>query len=151
MTYMEIYNDECRDLLAGTGDDDDDGTEAGETLQLRDHGEHGGGVSIKGLTTVAVTTPSQVRSLMVGAERRRTTGCTSMNARSSRSHSICSLHVTVSPAIDRNVTSGTLGTMTSTDVISAKLTLVDLAGSERLKQTGAVGLQKQEGININKD
>lgn len=149
MTYLEIYNDEIRDLLAGDDDDDD----VGQSLQLRDNGENSGGVSIKGLTTVTVSTPSQVRSLMDAAERRRTTGATSMNARSSRSHSICSLHVTVSPALDRGVTSGRLGSgiMTSTDVISAKLTLVDLAGSERLKQTGAVGLQKQEGININKD
>ena len=41
--------------------------------------------------------------------------------------------------------------MTSTDVITAKLTLVDLAGSERLKRTGGEGLTKQESININND
>jgi hypothetical protein len=28
---------------------------------------------------------------------------------------------------------------------------VDLAGSERIKETGVVGLQQQESININKD
>ena len=42
-------------------------------------------------------------------------------------------------------------TKKGSDVVNAKLTLVDLAGSERIKNSGVVGSQQKESININKD
>ena len=139
LTYLEIYNDELRDLLA-------DGGGSPSSLKLCDHGDDG--VLVKGLTSIAVTAPDQVKQLMDAAATRRTTGSTRMNMRSSRSHAICSLLVTINPAThgdsSKNMSS-------RAEVISAKLTLVDLAGSERIKETGVVGMQQQESININKD
>ena len=158
-TFLEIYNDEIFDLLSpgsptssgagGWSSDAGAKRERGAGLQLSDYGSDG--VIVRGLTSVPVSGPRHVRRLMRLASARRTTGITRMNAQSSRSHAVCALSVTARPAVRRGATSGRLGTMTSTDVITAKLTLVDLAGSERLKRTGGEGLTKQESININND
>ncbi len=104
-----------------------------------------------GLSSIRVTNVQHALSLMNGASRRRTIGSNFINERSSRSHTICTLHVTINPALKKSVTSGKLGNYTSTDIIAAKLTLVDLAGSERLKQTKVESGRKRESININKD
>ena len=139
LTYLEIYNDELRDLLI-------DGNEGAQYLKLRDQGDEEG-VFVKGLTSVRVESIEQVYQLIDKAMIRRTTGSTRMNERSSRSHSICTLTVTM----QSKVLGKADGTRISSGVTTAKLTLVDLAGSERIKETGVVGLQKQESININKD
>jgi hypothetical protein len=135
LSYLEIWNDELRDLLC-----DDE-----IMIKLRDHGE--GGVQIKGLTSITVTSVAQVLDLMDKAARRRTTGSTFVNARSSRSHAICTLTVTIYPALPGNI--GNIPA--SSEVITAKLTLVDLAGSERIKTTRVTGDQQKESISINKD
>jgi len=127
LSYLEIYNDSIRDLL---GSDDT----SSENLQLRDDGQ---GISIKGLSSMEVKTAVEAKELMDVASVRRTTGSTGSNARSSRSHAICILTVTINHGKRKRS--------------KAKLTLVDLAGSERLKETGAEGLTKQEGIAINRD
>ena len=62
---------------------------------------------------------------------------TGSNSRSSRSHAICVLTVSINHGKRKKT--------------KAKLTLVDLAGSERLKETGAEGVTQQEGISINQD
>jgi Kinesin motor domain len=85
------------------------------------------------LNLVTVDNLSQVRELLDHAQFRRTTGCTRLNERSSRSHAIYTLSVTID------------------DSVTAKLTLVDLAGSERIKESGVVGSQRKESIHINKD
>ncbi|XP_063877388.1 chromosome-associated kinesin KIF4-like isoform X2 [Scylla paramamosain] len=61
-----------------------------------------------------------------------------MNAHSSRSHAIFSMHVE-----QRNKKKGE-------SVVSAKFHMVDLAGSERAKKTGATGERFREGVNINR-
>ena len=99
---------------------------------------------------MTVKSPQQVKELMNEAAKRRTTASTRMNMRSSRSHAICSLLVTINPAT-KTISSQSSLSGTRAEVISAKLTLVDLAGSERIKETGVVGLHQQESININKD
>lgn len=132
MTYLEIYNDELFDLLSS----DDQRA----LLKLRDQGD---GVDIQGLTSVPVKSSQQVRDLMNQAILRRTTTSTEVNEQSSRSHTVCTLIVTVTKPTSTN--------SNSSDMIRAKLTLVDLAGSERIKKTGVVGKQQQESININKD
>jgi hypothetical protein len=171
LTYLEIYNDELRDLLVET----DDASMANSNmtsptpsnnnfLELRDHGDKVG-VAVTGLTKLRVESVDQAKALMEQATLRRTTGSTRLNERSSRSHAICTLLVTIEqpPATDGNGNaatttnpngSGPNSTRTragGSETITAKLTLVDLAGSERIKETGVVGIQKQESININKD
>lgn len=129
MSYLEIYNEEARDLLA---------EDASQELQIRDNG---GDVVVQNLSIHDVASPTEVVSLMESASEKRSTAATLMNAVSSRSHAICTLYITIAPLPDSG---------DNTDEITAKLTLVDLAGSERAKKTGAAGTRLKEGININK-
>lgn len=129
LTYIEIYNDEIRDLLA-----DPVPAELKTDLELRDYGE--GGIDIKHLTKIEIKKPEHVIDLINIGSQRRVSGITSVNDTSSRSHAICTLHVTISPPSVNDATRSSKSTMKaliSTETIYAKLTLVDLAGSERLK------------------
>ena len=154
LSCLEIYQDELRDLLVDS--DNLDQVSSGPAapvspLKLRDIGD-AEGVVVRGLETISVHSIQQVKTLMNRALLRRTTAATSMNERSSRSHAVCTLTVTITPP-----SSGTTNATAkrnrkgSSTTVTAKLTLVDLAGSERIKQTGVVGVHKQESININKD
>jgi len=131
LTYFEIYNEDIRDLLV----DDDDFS----PLKMLDQGDSG--VLIEGLTTIPIHSAKQVQNLINYAAQKRATACTNANAQSSRSHSICTLTVSITPF---NKSAGS-------EFTQAKLTLVDLAGSERIKKTGVEGRGKIESITINKD
>lgn len=116
MSYLEIYNEEIKDLLAKSSTDDKRVLKVCENL--------GGEVSVSNLSYVPVTCPEQVSTLMQAASLNRATGSTNMNAVSSRSHAICTIYV------ERTKNDGS-------DVVVSKLSLVDLAGSERQKRTKA--------------
>ena len=126
MSYLEIYNEDVRDLLCCESKQQD--------LFLRDTKD---GVMVQNLTWRNVESPLIVSELMTLAAQRRATGSTAMNSESSRSHAICTIIVHMKPESE-------------SEEIQAKLTLVDLAGSERIKRTGAEGARMKEGININK-
>jgi len=83
----------------------------------------------------------------VGSQRRAS-GVTSINDKSSRSHAICTLHVSISPF---QKASTIAPSMNDNETTYAKLTLVDLAGSERIKTAKTEGLQQKESISINTD
>lgn len=127
LSYLEIYNEEIRDLLA----DKETPLKIRETLESE--------VYVSGLESRVVTSPADIGVYMEEAAKRRVVASTAMNAVSSRSHAICTLKI-----------SGVVETEDGSDKFSSKLTLVDLAGSERIKKTGADGNRRQEGININK-
>ena len=84
---------------------------------------------------IEVKKPEHVQDLIKIASQRRASGLTRANDSSSRSHAICTLHVTIAPPRVNSVVSSRAGvkTLISSDTIYAKLTLVDLAGSERIK------------------
>lgn len=131
MSFLEIYNEEARDLLS-------DQQIESSNLYIRE--SPSGGVYVQNLTWNQVSSAHEVANLMNEAAARRVVASTQMNAVSSRSHAICTLRIKVS-------TTDPDGTSNDTH---SKLTLVDLAGSERLKRTGAEGNRLKEGININK-
>jgi len=75
LSYLEIYNDAIRDLLGG---DDDSGRGGGgggggdgANLPLLDDGH---GVSVRGLSSIEVSSAGEARELMDLASLRRTTG-----------------------------------------------------------------------------
>jgi len=78
-----------------------------------------------------------IDNIMDQAARHRAVGVTDMNAQSSRSHSIFTLHLKGS--------NKELNTS-----ISGALNLADLAGSERLDRSGATGDRMKETQAINK-
>ncbi|CAB3988481.1 Kinesin KIF21A [Paramuricea clavata] len=93
-----------------------------------------------------------LNSLQQGA-LSRTTASTNMNAQSSRSHAIFTLHITQQRVVklndDETMSNGVQGQNFEYEMLTAKFNFVDLAGSERLKRTGATGDRAKEGISIN--
>mmetsp|Transcript_4425 Transcript_4425/g.8593 ORF Transcript_4425/g.8593 Transcript_4425/m.8593 type:complete len:903 (-) Transcript_4425:80-2788(-) len=171
VSYMEIYNEEIRDLLS------DDETDAnGRSGELRVQEFPDGTMGVANLTSRVVKNSAEVGYWMEEASKKRAVASTAMNAVSSRSHAVCTLSITITPSTlisnrdddssesgDESTTASenksiasdnkstiSNGTASSREKISAKLTLVDLAGSEKIKRTGATGSRMQEGININK-
>ena len=130
LSYLEIYNEEMRDLLA----DDDKKSKKGPEMKIRE--TLNGEVYVSGLSSRPVISPQAIGDHMEAASKKRVVASTKMNAVSSRSHAICVLRIK--------------GVLEDSSKFEAKLTLVDLAGSERIKKTGAEGGRRKEGININK-
>ena len=91
------------------------------------------------MRSLDVTNFTDVQSVLEGGQARRAVGCTNMNERSSRSHAVLTLRVSVQDEDDEEGISRT----------TSKLNLVDLAGSERQKKTGAQGDRLKEGAKIN--
>ena len=130
LSYLEIYNEEMRDLLA----DDDKKSKKVPEMKIRE--TLNGEVYVSGLSSRPVVSPQAIGDHMEEASKKRVVASTKMNAVSSRSHAICVLRIK--------------GVLEDSSKFEAKLTLVDLAGSERIKKTGAEGGRRKEGININK-
>ena len=130
-SYLEIYNENVRDLL---------GADPNNVLALKEDPEKG--VFVKGLEWHVVNSPEDTDALMRKGFDRRMVGKTEMNASSSRSHTIFT--VIVQASTDDEVEGDGTGT-----IRSGKLNLVDLAGSERQSKTGATGARMAEGIKIN--
>ncbi len=128
MSYLEIYNENIRDLLIDSSD----------YLDLREDPQRG--PIVAGITEVKASNVAEVMSLLQEGNLRRTQEPTKANETSSRSHAI--LQVTVS---QRERTAGV-----SHLVRVGKLSLVDLAGSERASQTENRGMRMIEASNINK-
>lgn len=127
-SYLEIYNEEIRDLL---------GKDNKVTLSLKEHPEKG--VYVQGLSYHTVQNVSDCAKIMEKGWHNRTTGATLMNKDSSRSHSIFTVQlemITTDSSNDEHFRAG-------------KLNLVDLAGSERQYKTGATGDRLKEASKIN--
>ncbi|CAH1785793.1 unnamed protein product [Owenia fusiformis] len=150
--FMELYNEEIIDLLDTTRDP----TEKGRKSHIKIHEDAFGGIYTVGVTTQVVTSlDDTMQCLKVGA-LSRTTASTNMNATSSRSHAIFTLHVKQHRVVreDQDGEEGeketdTTEVMNEFETLTAKFHFVDLAGSERLKRTGATGDRMKEGISIN--
>lgn len=129
-SYLEIYNENVRDLL---------GADQTATLELKEHPERG--VYVKDLTEHVVHNTAEVIKLMAAGSKNRSVGATLMNADSSRSHSIFTIWL---EACEQS-TDGS----DESRLRASKLNLVDLAGSERQSKTGATGDRLKEATKIN--
>jgi len=129
VSFLEIYNDELRDLLRVNQKE-----KLKHEIKLGRHGRR----TVTNLT-IKTTDPNDkeaVDTILALAAKRRSTAVTSMNATSSRSHSVFTLHMTSKHEGDNKVVRGTLQ-------------LVDLAGTERLDRSGAIGRRAKEANAIN--
>ncbi|XP_073974732.1 osmotic avoidance abnormal protein 3-like isoform X4 [Rhodnius prolixus] len=129
-SYLEIYNEEIRDLL---------GCDTKQKLDLKESAERG--VYVQDLTWHAVGSVADCENLMSKGWSNRSVGATLMNADSSRSHSIFSISIEMM-SVDKNGEHDGL-------IRKGKLSLVDLAGSERQAKTGAHGERLKEASKIN--
>ncbi|KAI0391171.1 kinesin-domain-containing protein [Xylariaceae sp. FL0594] len=125
VSYMEIYMERIRDLLAPQNDN------------LPVHEEKNRGVYVKGLLEIYVSSVEEVFEVMKRGGNARAVAATNMNQESSRSHSIFVITVT-----QKNLETGSMK--------SGQLFLVDLAGSEKVGKTGASGQTLEEAKKINK-
>ncbi|KAF5348299.1 hypothetical protein D9756_010534 [Leucocoprinus leucothites] len=151
--FLEIYNETIHDLL--TKESDYDSSKKKHEIK---HDPKTRTTRVTNITTVPLTSPSQVHTLLSLAHSRRSVAATLVNERSSRSHSVFILrisgtHVGISSEPGAPLTGGT------GERCSGCLNLVDLAGSERLNVsfangTGPGGLPEKERVketqNINK-
>ncbi|GAB1608358.1 carboxy-terminal kinesin 2-like [Argonauta hians] len=128
MSYLEIYNEILNDLLS-----DNDG----EKHEIKMAADKSSTVSVTNLTSVPVTSRSQIHKLLLKASKKRAVGETKLNDRSSRSHSVFTLVLKGHNELTDESCSGCLN-------------LVDLAGSERLKDSGSEGKRLKETQCINK-
>ncbi|KAB5531847.1 hypothetical protein DKX38_018517 [Salix brachista] len=95
------------------------------------------GLAVPDASMHPVTSTSDVVELMDIGLKNRAVGATSMNERSSRSHSVVSIHVR-----GKDLPSGA--------ALHGNLHLVDLAGSERIDRSEATGDRLREAQHINK-
>jgi kinesin family protein 3/17 len=126
-SYLEIYNEEIRDLLS---------KDPKTNLELKENIDSG--VYVKDLTSFVVKNALEIDHVMQAGKKNRSVGATLMNATSSRSHSIFTIVVECCETTERGE-----------HIRVGKLNLVDLAGSERQDKTGATGDRLKEATRIN--
>lgn len=127
VSYLEIYNEQVRDLLSSRPSSRSQG------LLLIEDPEKG--VYAADLSEFEVASAQEVGKLVVEGNCRRTMAPTGANQFSTRSHAV--LQVTVELGVEGQIT-------------TAKLCLIDLAGSERAAATENRGVRMLEGANINR-
>ncbi|XP_057662680.1 kinesin-like protein KIF3A [Diorhabda carinulata] len=125
VTYLEIYNEEIRDLLSEYPE---------RKLVLRE--KPGLGVYIKDLLGFTVNSLEGVTEILKKGNKNRATSFTQLNDTSSRSHAIFTVLIETKNNLTNKTTFG-------------KLNLVDLAGSERVHKSLATGDRLREAGKIN--
>ncbi|XP_015166970.1 kinesin-3-like isoform X3 [Solanum tuberosum] len=125
---MEIYNEQVRDLLSSDGSPRKLGIVSAPQPN---------GLAVPEASMHTVNKTSDVLNLMDIGLRNRARGSTAMNERSSRSHSVVTIHVR-----GMDIKSGSS--------MCSSLHLVDLAGSERVDRSEVTGDRLKEAQHINK-
>ncbi|KAM5326733.1 kinesin-like protein KIFC1 isoform 5-T5 [Glossophaga mutica] len=127
-SYVEIYNETVRDLLAT-------GTRKGQggDCEIRRVGPGSEELTVTNARYVPVSCEKEVEALLHLARQNRAVARTAQNERSSRSHSVFQLQISGEHA-GRGLQCG------------APLNLVDLAGSERLDPGLALGPGERERL-----
>lgn len=127
-SYLEIYQEEIRDLLS---------KDQSKRLELKER--PGTGVYVKDLSSFVTKSVTEIEHVMNVGNQNRSVGSTNMNEHSSRSHAIFMITVECSET----------GLDGENHIRVGKLNLVDLAGSERQTKTGAQGERLKEATKIN--
>ncbi|XP_048823150.1 kinesin-like protein KIF12 [Lagopus muta] len=123
-SYLEIYNEQVRDLLS-----------AGPPRSLPLRWSKTRGFYVENQLSVEFESLEAVIELLLQGSQRRRTSAHALNGHSSRSHAILTIHIhSRAPGTSKQGT----------------LCFVDLAGSERVKDTGSSGELSVEANNINR-
>lgn len=135
MSFVELYNEELRDLLSPDAPTPMNGGPSG----LKMYEEKGKGVVLHGLEEIPLTSAEHgLRMLRFGSQKRHI-AATRCNESSSRSHCVFTLHVHVKET----------GARGEEVLRTGKLNLVDLAGSENIGRSGAENKRAREAGMIN--
>ncbi|KAI6177736.1 Kinesin-like protein [Aphelenchoides bicaudatus] len=152
VSYVEIYNDICYDLL------DDSNVRQSKVIRTDAKGMN----YVEGATEVEVSSSEEVLAqhlkgkfsfllssnsvLPIPAQERRKIAATMLNSTSSRSHSIFNIRLVMAPMRRDGAFHPEED---ESQVIVSQLSLVDLAGSERSKRTENKGERLIESGKIN--
>lgn len=129
VSYLEIYNEEIRDLLV---------KECRYKPEIKEHPDKG--IYVKGLSSITVDSYSDMQQILEFGRKNRSVGATLLNADSSRSHSIFTIDLEACVRASQG----------EEEVYrTGKLNLVDLAGSERQSKSGSSGERFKESTKIN--
>jgi len=129
LSYLEIYNENIRDLLSSTNE---------ENLELRE--DPSKGLSVSGITELNVNSTKDIMYQLRKGNKNRTVEATNANETSSRSHAILQVLIEFKDkTADIQI-----------EIKYGKLSLIDLAGSERASATHNRGIRLIEGANINR-
>ncbi|XP_074027226.1 kinesin family member nebbish [Leptinotarsa decemlineata] len=131
VSFFEIYNEKIHDLLANSA------TANRTPLKVREHPELG--PYVVDLSVQTVKNYKELRNWLLIGNNNRATAATSMNEKSSRSHSIFSIELCLSEGLKEDGRSR-----------KSRVSLVDLAGSERLTNSFNSEEKIREGVYINK-
>lgn len=114
MSYIEIYQEECYDLLSfmnvnsrdmnkenWRGNNNKNAVKS-KTISLEMRENSKGETILEGLSSWPVDDHLEVQRLLTAATRARATGKTAMNARSSRSHALATLSLRITLDGDKN-------------------------------------------------
>ena len=126
VSYTQLYNEGFYDLLE---------PQSGAELKLRRSETRG--VHVQGLAERRIFSAAELQQLVAKAEQHRVVAATTINASSSRSHTILTLTLSMPHERQRG------------RQVMSRANLVDLAGSERFKAAGDDLLRRQESISIN--
>jgi len=127
VSYLEIYNEQIRDLIEPSGSLD---------IRVDSYSD----VVVSGLSWHEPQTASELFKMLEFGNRNRIQLPTDINATSSRSHAVFQVLVEQKPR----------SADFSAVITRGKMLLVDLAGSERALVTTNRGMRLKEGANINK-
>ena len=125
-SFVEIYNEEVRDLLS----------KSDKALEVREDPKKG--IFVKELTYISISNTNDIQKCLERGNNNRHVGATSMNDKSSRSHSLFTVYLEIEEGEEKNK-----------KIRSGKLNLVDLAGSERVGKKNETGKTFDEGKKIN--
>ncbi|KAF3924673.1 Kinesin-1 [Arthrobotrys entomopaga] len=129
-SFIELYNEELRDLLA---------TDEAVKLKMFEDSSKKGGVLIHGMEESYIKNAMEGVSLLQEGSNKRQVAATKCNDLSSRSHTVFTITVHVKEV-----------SADGEDLLrSGKLNLVDLAGSESIGRSGAENKRAKEAGMIN--
>jgi kinesin family protein 3/17 len=128
-SFLEIYNEDVRDLLA---------KDTTKKLDIREDPKIG--IFVKDLNIIQMKNTKDLENELNKGFNNRHVGETTMNKESSRSHCIFTVYIESSEnEIDTK----------NQKIKAGKLNLVDLAGSERQSKSGVMGERFEEAKKIN--
>ncbi|CAG5118902.1 unnamed protein product, partial [Candidula unifasciata] len=143
VSYIEIYNNYVYDLLEELPYNAITGYKPPQTKLLRTNASDN--MYVHNCTEVEVKQPQEAIDVFYKGQRRRKVAHTTLNAESSRSHSVFNIRLVQAPLDDR----GEQVVQDPSRLCVSQLSLVDLAGSERTNRTKNSGDRLKEAGNIN--
>lgn len=134
VSFIELYNEELRDLLSGDG---------GAGLKIYDDASRRGHLStvVQGMEEKHIKNAAEGIQVLQDGSLKRQVAATKCNDLSSRSHTVFTITTYVKKVNEQG----------GEDLVSTgKLNLVDLAGSENIQRSGAENKRAVEAGLINK-